>query len=66
MRVNFTVMTLQGQPIQTFTNVASAELRVPAEPVQVRINYQTMSGTEVINVLPDQPTEYTFTISPTN
>lgn len=66
MRVNFTVMTLQGQPIQSFTNVSSAEIRVPAQPVQVRINYQTMSGTEVINVLPDQPTEYTFTISPTN
>lgn len=66
MRVNFTVMTLQGQPIQSFTNVSSAEVRVPPQSVQVRINYQTMTGTEVINVLPDQPTEYTFTISPTN
>lgn len=66
MRVNFTVMTLQGQPIQSFNNVSSAELRVPTQAVQVRINYQTMSGTEVINILPDQPTEYTFTISPTN
>ncbi|WP_298612719.1 hypothetical protein [uncultured Thiothrix sp.] len=66
MRVNFTVMTLQGQPIQSFTNVSSAEIRVPPQPVQVRINYQSMSGTEVINISPDQPTEYTFTISPTN
>lgn len=66
LRVNFTVMTLQGQPIQSFHNVSSAELRVPPQSVQVRINYQTMNGTEVINVLPDQPTEYTFTISPTN
>ena len=66
LRVNFTVMTLQGQPLQSFKNVTSAELRVPPQPVQVRINYQTMSGTEVINVLPDQPTEYTFTISPNN
>lgn len=66
MRVNFTVMTLQGQPIQSFTNVSSAEISVPPQPVQVRINYQSMSGTEVINVLPDQPTEYTFTISPSN
>lgn len=66
MRVNFTVMTMQGQPIQSFNNVSSAELRVPPQPVQVRINYQSMNGTEVINVLPDQPTEYTFTISPSN
>lgn len=66
MRVNFTVMNLQGQPIQSFANVSSAQIRVPPQPVQVRINYQTMSGTEVINVLPDQPTEYTFTISPQN
>lgn len=66
MRVSFTVMTMQGQPIQSFNNVSSAELRVPLQPVQVRINYQSMSGTEVINILPDQPTEYTFTISPTN
>lgn len=66
LRVNFTVMTLQGQPLQSFNNVTSAALRVPPQPVQVRINYQTMSGTEVINVLPDQPTEYTFTISPSN
>lgn len=66
MRVSFTVMTLQGQPIQSFNNVSSAELRVPLQTVQVRINYQSMSGTEVINILPDQPTEYTFTISPTN
>lgn len=66
LRVNFTVMTLQGQPIQSFHNVSSAELRVPPQSVQVRINYQSMNGTEVINVLPDQPTEYTFTISPTN
>lgn len=66
MRVNFTVMTLQGQPIQSFNNVSTAEIRVPPQPVQVRINYQSMSGTEVITVLPDQPTEYTFTISPTN
>lgn len=66
IRVNFTIMTLQGQPIKTFNNVSSAELRVPPQSVQVRINYQSMSGTEVINVLPNQPTEYTFTISPTN
>lgn len=66
MRVNFRVMTLQGQPIQSFSNVSSAEIRVPPQPVQVQINYQTMNGTEVINVLPDRPTEYTFTISPNN
>lgn len=66
MRVNFRVMTLQGQPIQSFSNVSSAEIRVPPQSVQVQINYQTMNGTEVINVLPDQPTEYTFTISPNN
>lgn len=66
MRVNFRVTTLQGQPIQSFSNVSSAEIRVPPQSVQVQINYQTMNGTEVINVLPDQPTEYTFTISPNN
>ncbi|HPY41836.1 MAG TPA: hypothetical protein PLM98_15035 [Thiolinea sp.] len=66
MRVNFVVTTLQGQPIQTLNNVSFAEVRVPPQPVQVHINYQSMNGTEVINVLPDQPTEYTFTISPNN
>ena len=64
LRVNFVVTSMDGRAIKSFTNVAYGEVNLPPQDVRVQIRYEDMNGTEVIRVKPNEPTVYTFTISP--
>lgn len=62
--VNFRVTSLDGQVLHRIRRSAFAEVTVPANDVWVYIRYRGMRGKERIRINPNQPTTYTFTVTP--
>lgn len=62
--VNFRVTTLDGQVLHRIRRSAFAEVTVPANDVWVHIRYRGMRGKERIRINANQPTTYTFTVTP--
>lgn len=62
--VNFRVTSLDGQVLHRIRRSAFAEVTVPAKDVLVHIRYRGMRGKERIRINANQPTTYTFTVTP--
>lgn len=62
--VNFRVTSLDGQVLHRIRRSAFAEVTVPASDVWVHIRYRGMRGKEQIRINANQPTTYTFTVTP--
>ena len=66
LKGNLTVSNMAGQIVARANNVSSAVFNLPPVRHTVRVNFQGLTGTEVININPNETTVQTFTIAPNN
>ena len=64
LKGNLSVINTAGQVVARANNVSSAVFNLPPERHTVRVNFQGLSGSEVINITPNETTVQTFTIAP--
>lgn len=66
LKGNLIVSNLAGQVVARANNVSSAVFNLPPVRHSVSVNYQGLSGSEVISISPNETTVQTFTIAPNN
>lgn len=63
---NLTVSNMAGQVIARANNVSTARFNLTPNRHRISINYQGLTGNEVVNISPNETTVQTFTIASSN
>ncbi len=64
LKGNLTVTNMSGQIVARANNVSSAVFNLPPERHSIRVNFQGLTGSELVNISSNETTVQTFTIAP--
>ena len=64
LKGNLSVSNMAGRIVARANNVSTASFNLPPVRHTIRVNYQGLSGSEVVNIVAKETTMQTFTIAP--